>query len=59
MGGVGVGGGSCDTPTTGGGEGVAVVKENKGDPHLGGGNLGQKLSDRIIDDCRKDPGIAL
>src|SRR5690349_15150985 len=53
------GGGTFDISILEVGEGVVEVKATKGDTHLGGDNIDQRIIDWIIDEFKKDQGIDL
>jgi molecular chaperone DnaK len=52
------GGGTFDISILEVGEGVVEVKSTNGDTHLGGDNLDQRIIEWIIDEFRKEEGIA-
>src|ERR1700756_4718450 len=53
------GGGTFDISILEVGEGVIEVKSTKGDTHLGGANIDQRLVDWLIDELKKDEGLDL
>src|SRR5881227_1212498 len=53
------GGGTFDISVLEVGEGVIEVKATKGDTHLGGDNLDQRIVDWLIDEFKKDEGLDL
>jgi len=53
------GGGTFDISILEVGEGVIEVKATNGDTHLGGDNIDQRLVDWLIDEFKKDEGLAL
>ena len=53
------GGGTFDISILEVGEGVVEVKSTKGDTHLGGDNIDQRIIDWIVDEFIKDQGIDL
>src|ERR1700733_9025986 len=53
------GGGTFDISILDVGDGVIEVKATKGDTHLGGDNIDQRLVDWLIDEFKKDEGLDL
>src|SRR4026208_815226 len=53
------GGGTFDISILEVGEGVVEVKATNGDTHLGGDNLDQKVIEWIVEEVKRDDGIAL